>query len=201
MADPEKGGEQGAKPDAAPEQQTPTTPTPTPEEIKAQAVSEAKRAFEAQIEELTGHKSIEAAKAAKAKAEADKLAAEGKYAEAMQAAEARAQAAEERYRTAQVKAALLGASGEAVDPELVHELLASHGSVAEDGAVSIGGKPAAAAVAELLKAKPYLAKPAGGQGSGSEAGKPAGAKEPPKRADYPDDISYHKARAQYAAGK
>jgi hypothetical protein len=35
--------------------------------------------------------------------------------------------------------------------------------------VTIGGKPAAEAVAALLAAKPYLAKPVGGQGSGAGA--------------------------------
>lgn len=175
MADPTPAPAPTGEP-PVPTKPTPTpAPAQTPEQIREEAMAAARSEFSAQLEELTGHKTVEAAKAAKAKAEADRLVADGKFKEAADAANARAEQAEVRYRTAAIKGALLGASAEAIDPQVVHDLLAHQAQVGDDGTVTVGGKPAAEAVAALLKDKPYLAKPQGGEGSGSGAGDGNGA--------------------------
>jgi hypothetical protein len=117
--------------------------------------------FNQQLKAITGHESVDALKQAEAmrKGEEAKLLAE----RAAENAALREQLARER-----VNAALLSAASDSVDPALVAALLAGQGTVAEGGAVSIGGKPVAEAVKALLAEKPYLAR-AGKPGGGAPA--------------------------------
>jgi len=126
--------------------------------------------FSAQLKDLTGHETVAEAKAAKAKAEADHLAEQGRYKELAAAAEKRAAETQARYELTAIRSAIAGASGAAIDPEDILSRLASRAKVAEDGAVQIDGKPVAEVVAAVLKASPHLAKPAAGKGSGAGGG-------------------------------
>lgn len=149
-----------------------TTTGPSPEEIRAQAASE----FAAGLKAATGYDSLSALKAAQDKAAAEKLAEQGKFQELAEAAAKERDLYRERFQSAQVRSAILGAAATAIDPDVVHELLHGSAQVNADGAVTINGKPAAEAVAALLAAKPYLAKAAGSQGSGSGSGGAGGAR-------------------------
>jgi hypothetical protein len=139
---------------------------PTPEEVRAQAAAD----FAAGLKAATGYDTLSALKAAQDKAAAEKLAEQGKFQELAEAAAKERDLYRERFQQAQVRSAILSAAGTAIDPDVVHDLLARAAEVGADGAVTIGGKPAAEAVAALLAAKPYLAKPTGSQGSGAGAG-------------------------------
>lgn len=151
----------------------PATPTPpTPEQIRAEVLSE----VAAQLKAATGHDSIEALKAAQAKAKADKLAEDGQYKTLAEQAQAELNRVKGAYEAERIRGTLYAAAAESVDPDTVHALLSGQAKVGADGVVTIGGKPAAEAVATLLAAKPYLAKAAGGQGSGSGGASASGAK-------------------------
>jgi hypothetical protein len=119
--------------------------------------------FAAKLKAATGADSLDALAEAKAKAagETDRL-----------LAERTAELATERQRNAdmQVRAALSEAAvaGKAIDPSDVVALLAAQGKY-ENGVVTINGKPAADAVAALLKAKPHLVS-AGSAGGGTPQG-------------------------------
>jgi len=76
-------------------------------------------------------------------------------------------ASEKRFQDVQIKNALLTASTQSIDPDSVSAHLAHKASCDENGVVTIDGKPVAEAVAELLKAKPFLAKAEGDSGSGA----------------------------------
>lgn len=143
-----------------------TAAGPSTEEIRAQAAAD----FAAGLKAATGFDSLSALKAAQDKAAGEKLAEQGKFQELAEAAAKERDLYRERFHSAQVRSAILGAAGTAIDPDVVHDLLARSADVGADGAVTINGKPAAEAVAALLAAKPYLAKPVGGQGSGAGAG-------------------------------
>lgn len=179
----------------------PAAPAPTgpsAEQIRAELQAE----FAAALKATTGHGSLEALAAAQEAAEAKKLAEQGEYKQLAEKAEAQLAEIKAAYRAERVRSAILGAASESVDPEVVHALLASGAEVGSDGLVLIGGKSAGEAVADLLEAKPYLAKAAPSQGSGAGgAGGGAGPKGPPLRKDYPNEIDYHRARAQYAAAQ
>lgn len=126
------------------------------------ALAEQADAFAARFKEATGHASFDEFKTAQAKAKGD----EQRLLDERTAELSAARAELERQR---ISAAILAESGAAVDPGDVLALLAGQGKV-ESGVVTVGGKPVANAVADLLKAKPHLAKAAGGQGSGAGAG-------------------------------
>jgi hypothetical protein len=172
MADHAAGDGAGTTTDPGASAAAPTpTPTPTPAPdaaaLRAQLEAELSARFAAQLKELTGHDDFAAAKAAADKAAADKLAEQGKFQELAEQAQQQAAQFRQRYEAAAISAAIRGAAADSVDPETVHALLAGSATVGEDGAVSIGGKPAAEAVAALLALKPHLARAAGGQGSGA----------------------------------
>jgi len=135
-----------------------------------QAVEAQNAAFAAKLKELTGHESLEALNQAQ-------LAQQGKTEELLQAKADEAARYRARFEQAQVRSALLGAASDAVDPETVASLLSGQAQVAEDGSVTVGGKPAAESVAALLKQKPFLAKPAGQPGSAAPQS-PGGGKNP-----------------------
>jgi hypothetical protein len=149
---------QGAAGSTAP----PAPAAPTVAELRAQVMAE----LAAELKAATGHESIAAIKAAAEQAAAEKLAAEGRYKELAENAQRERDTIRAAYHGAQIRAALSAASAESLDPELVHTLLAAGAQVGQDGAVTVGGKSAADAVADLLKAKPFLAKPVGHSGSG-----------------------------------
>lgn len=183
---------------------TPAAPAPAPaptgpsaEEIRAQVTAE----YAAALKAATGHESIEALKAAQEAAEAKKLADQGEYKILAEKAETQLAQIKAAYRAERVRGAILSAAGEAMDAEVVHQLLASGADVGTDGAVTIGGKPTAEAVAQILKDKPYLAKPAPSQGSGSGGGGGAPKAGAPDRKDYTSEIDYHRARAQFEAAQ
>lgn len=69
-----------------------------------------------------------------------------------------------------IKAAVLSAASEAINPDMVLTLLVGQAAVSEDGSVLIGGKPAKEAVDELLQKNPFMAKPSGNSGSGAPVG-------------------------------
>lgn len=126
---------------------------------KALAAQQA--AFNEQFKAATGHDSLPAFQEAEAKRKGDFEALLNQRTSEL----AQAKAALEQ---ATVNNALLGAAREAVDPDVVLALLGAQAKV-ENGAVTVNGKPPAEAVKALLKDKPYLAKPTGGQGSGAGA--------------------------------
>lgn len=170
--------------------------TPSADEIRAAVEAD----FTARLKAITGVESLEALEAANKQAEVDKLKAQGEFQKLAETAQAEAAMYRARFESAQVRGAILGAATQAMDADVVLALLGPSATVAEDGSVSVAGKPAAAAVAELLKAKPHLARPAGGQGSGAGASG-TGATEPPKRADFPSEIDYHRAVAKHRAAQ
>lgn len=125
---------------------------------KALAAQQAQ--FQTQLKELTGHDSLKAFHEAQ-------LSEQGKLKELADAKTQEAHDYKTRFEQSQIKAALLSAASGAVDPDTVHSLLASGAAVDEAGNVTINGKPASEAVSALLEAKPFLAKPQGGSGSGA----------------------------------
>lgn len=172
MADPtDPTGAQA--PDGKPSQADPAaSAAPTPEQVRAQVLAE----LQAELKSATGHDSIAALKAAQAKAEAERLAEQGRYKELAESAQSQLTATKALLDGERIGRAILSAAAESVDPETVDALLRHRAQVSETGAVTVDGKPVATAVAELLAAKPHLAKPAGGQGSGAGASGSAGAR-------------------------
>lgn len=123
--------------------------------LAAQAAEHAK-----QLKELTGHDSLKAFQEAQLKAQ-------GKTQELLDAKTQEAAGFKAKYEQQAIDAAILTASGEALDPDTVRALLAGSAQIDGNGAVTINGKPPKEAVAALLKEKPFLAKPAGPAGSGA----------------------------------
>jgi hypothetical protein len=136
---------------------------PTTEEIRAQAAAD----FAAGLKAATGYDSLSALKAAQDKAAADKLAEQGEFKQLAEQAQAELAQVKTAYQAERVRGAILGAASTSIDPDTVHALLAAQAQVGADGSVTIGGQPVAVAVEALLKAKPHLARPVGGQGSGA----------------------------------
>lgn len=159
--------------DGKPTQADPAASTaPTPEQVRAQVLAE----LQAELKSATGHESIAALKAAQAKVEAERLAEQGRYKELAESAQAQLSATKALLDSERIGRAILSAAAGSVDPETVDALLRGRAQVNDQGAVTIGGKPVATAVAELLAAKPHLAKPAGGQGSGAGGSGSGGAR-------------------------
>jgi hypothetical protein len=181
----------------------PTAPAvpagPTPEEIRAELAAE----FAAKLKAATGADSLEELEAERKAAADAELAKQGEYQKLAEQALAEAGAYKARFEAAQIQAAIAAAATGSVDPETVSALLSPAATVGADGTVTIGGKPAAEAVSALLTAKPHLARPASsGTGSGSPgAAAPAKPASAPKRADFNDDVAYHRARAQWSAAQ
>ena len=164
-----------AEPQGTPTPPAPVTPpapaavapaavaTPTIDELRQQAAAE----FAAGLKAATGFSTLSEMKAAHEKAAANKLAEQGEFKQLAEQAQTRLVQMESDYQAERIRGALLAASAESIDPAVVQALLGGAAKVAPDGSVSVNGKPPAVAVAELLKAKPYLARPVGGQGSGA----------------------------------
>lgn len=143
--------------------------TQAPDEAAIRAAVGAE--FNAKLKELTGADSFEALKANQDLARQEALKAQGKFEEAAKAAEARTADLQRRFEATAIGHALETAAhaGGAVDGDTVADLLRHRAKVADDGTVTIDGKPPAQAVADLLKAKPFLAKASGSEGSGTPA--------------------------------
>jgi hypothetical protein len=124
-----------------------------------QALGVERAKFAADFKAATGHDSLTLFQDAEAKRKGE----EGKLLEQRTAElnQTRAELAQ-----ANIASAILGAAGEAIDPNTVLALLSGKAKF-ENGAVTIDGKPPAEAVKALLAEKPFLAKPAGGAGSGA----------------------------------
>lgn len=126
----------------------------------AEAVNAAQAKFQAQFREATGHDSLDAFKQ-------HQLKEQGKLQELADANKQQAETYKGQLHQTLITNALLSASGDAIDSDVVVELLAGKGSVDANGNVTINGKSAKDAVADFLKAKPHLAKPSGSTGSGA----------------------------------
>lgn len=162
-------GEQS--PDASNASTQAATP-PTTVDVQAEinkALTAQQKAFQEQLKATTGFDSLDAFKE-------NKLKADGKLQELAEANAAKAQSYQAKFQQSAINNALLSASGEAVDPTLVSQLLAGRCQCDDDGNVTIDGKPVADAVKSLLADKPFLAKAQGGTGSGSPQQTNAGAK-------------------------
>lgn len=122
--------------------------------------------FTGKLHKVTGGKSLEAW-------EKDRLEKQGEYQKlAEQYSTEAAQLRQELQQTI-ARAEILRAATDAIDPEVVHTLLRDKITVSEDGQVKVDGKPVASAIKALLTEKPYLARPAGGSGSGAPAAQKA----------------------------
>lgn len=139
---------------------------PSAEEIRAQVLAD----FARELKETTGHESLGALKAARELAEQERLKVQGEFQKLAEQAQAERDQYRQRYEASTVASSILAAAAAAIDPEVVQGLLAARAKVGADGQVTVDGKPVATAVEDLLKAKPFLAKPVGGAGSGSGAG-------------------------------
>lgn len=116
--------------------------------------------FAKRFKEATGHGSFDEFQTAKAKAtgETDKL--------LTQREQELAQTRAKLDQTLIGNALLSAAATSAIDPAVVQQLLLAKGKI-ENDTVTVEGKTPADAITDLLKDKPYLAKPSGGQGSGA----------------------------------
>jgi hypothetical protein len=127
------------------------------------ALAKQQAEFKDRLKAATGHEDFDAL--AKAKLQAD-----GDYQALAEKSVAEAQSWKGKYQQTAINNALLGAATDALDANIVVQLLGSQCVCDEaSGAVTIGGKPVAEAVKQLFAEKPFLAKPAGGQGSGAGA--------------------------------
>lgn len=154
MSDPIQATDPGAKPQA---------PAPDEAAIRAAVLAE----VNAKLKAITGVENIDALAAATETAKQQALKDQGRWQEAAQAAEARANDLQQKFNNALIERAITGAASQAVDAGTVHQLLAHQAQVSAEGAVTIGGKSPSEAVAALLKEKPFLARAVGGSGSGS----------------------------------
>lgn len=111
----------------------------------------------------TGHDTLDAFKTAQAKAK-------GEERKLLEERDAELAATKTQLAQVQISNALADAAvaAKAIDPATVVALLAAQGKV-ENGAITVGGKSAADAVAALLKGKPFLAQASGNQGGGTPA--------------------------------
>lgn len=156
-----------------PPTQNPPAQTPAPAsenvtpvvDVQAQitaALDKQKADFAVQLEQATGHKDLSALAEAKLKSE-------GKLQELADSKAAEAATYKSRFEQSQINNQLLTAASEALDSDVVMALLRDKASVDANGNVLVDGKSAKDAVADLLKAKPHLAKASGTVGSGSPA--------------------------------
>jgi hypothetical protein len=125
------------------------------------ATSKLQQEFAAQLKEATGHESLDALKT-------QKLADEGRLQELLDDKTKEADAYKNQFQQTQIDNSLLSASADALDADVIRGLLASKAVVDAGGNVTIDGKTVKDAVADLLKAKPFLAKASGNTGSSTQ---------------------------------
>lgn len=123
------------------------------------AVAAEKAKWAEQFKSATGLDNLDAFREHQAKQKGE----EAKLIDALKAEKA---ALEQRYQGSLVESQLRAASGAAVDPDVIVAMLCGKAEV-KDGVVTVNGKIPADAVAEFLKARPHLAKPAGPAGGGT----------------------------------
>jgi hypothetical protein len=163
------GGASGST--QTPQTQTAASTVDVQAEVQ-KALAAERAAFQKQLKDATGHDSLDALKESQLKEQ-------GKLQELAEAKTKESEGWRTRFEQTQIKAALLAASTQALDPVTVSDLLTGKAKCDEHGNVTIDGKPVADAVAQLLKDKPFLAKPEGGTGSGApqQTQKPAKTEE------------------------
>lgn len=138
----------------------PATPAVDIDALVNTALAKQSAEFAAQLEQATGHKDLKAFQESKLKEQGEfQKIAENKTTEAEQY--------KARFEQSAIQNALLSASTDALDVDVIAALLQSKATVDANGVVLIDGKPPKDAVAALLTAKPYLAAARGGQGSGT----------------------------------
>lgn len=161
MADPNDSNDGAATADAGTDK-TPTATIPVVD-VQAQinqALTAQQAEFSRQLKAVTGHGDI--------KELADtQLKEQGRLQELADSHKADALSFKTKFEQAAVSNALLAASADAINSEVVKNLLADKAVVDEKGHVSIDGKPVADVVKQLLIDMPFLAKPQGGTGSGT----------------------------------
>jgi len=179
-------------------------------EVKAELKRDLEAGFSARLKEVAGVDSLDALAEQRKAAEQAELTKQGEFqrlAETAQAerdaAKAEAAEAKKGHRELIAKSQIVAEAvkAQAVDPEVLHQLIGAQAEVAEDGSVTVGGKPVADAVSAYLQAHPYLAAASGNSGSGIGSAGTSGKVEPPKRADFASDVEYQKAAAKHAAAK
>jgi len=126
------------------------------EALKERLVQE----FTGKLHKVTGGKSLEAW-------EKDRLEKQGEYQKLAEQYSTEAAQLRQQLQQTIARAEILRAATEALEPEVVYVLLKEKVVVSDDGQVKVDGKPVAAAVKALLTEKQYLARPAGGSGSGA----------------------------------
>lgn len=122
--------------------------------------------FTGKLHKVTGGKSLEAW-------EKDRLEKQGEYQKLAEQYSTEAAQLRQQLQQTIARAEILRAATDAIDPEVVHTLLREKVTVTEDGQVKVEGKPVNLAIKALLTEKPYLARPAGGSGSGAPAAQKA----------------------------
>lgn len=150
----------GESPNAPTAQQSTQPPAVDVQAAVAKALADREAEFKKQLKELTGHDDLKALSEARLKEQ-------GKLQELADAKAAEAQNYKSRYESTLIENALLSASADAVDPDVVLDLLKGKATVDDNGVVTVDGKSAADAVKGLLDVKPFLAKAQGGTGSGA----------------------------------
>jgi|APLak6261659701_1056019.scaffolds.fasta_scaffold00478_3 hypothetical protein len=142
--------------------QTPPATTPPPDTVDVNAeIAKAQAQWQKDLEAATGHKSLDALKEQQLKDKGDLQA-------LLDSKSQEADGYKNKFQSTLVHTALLSASADALDSEVIHDLLANKAAVDSDGNVTVDGKPVKEAVANLLKAKPFLAKASGNTGSGTQ---------------------------------
>lgn len=140
-----------------------TDPTPLSKADLDQAVQAALSArdaeYTAQFEKATGFKSFQAFEEAKAQEK-------GEHAKIIEQRTAENAQLKTELDNTRIENAILAHAGGAIKPEQVLALLRGQAKV-DNGAVTIGGKSPADAVAAFLSENPHLAKPSGNSGGGT----------------------------------
>lgn len=142
---------------------SPAAGAPAAVDVQAQinqALAAKDAEFAAQLEKATGHKSLAALADANLKAQ-------GKLQELAESKTLEASTAKAELGRVKIDNALLAASADALDAEVISAVLAGRAVCDDSGTVTIDGKPVSDAVKQLLLDKPFLAKAQGGTGSGA----------------------------------
>jgi hypothetical protein len=148
--------------------ETQQAPAPDIQAEIQKALDEQRQGFERELEEATGHRSLSGFLTAHRQATEETR-------QRLEASSGEATKYRTLYEQQAIKAAVLGACGEAINPAMVFDLLAAKAAVSEEGAVTVDGKSAQEAVSEFLDQHPYLAKPRGCPGSGTPQSSTLGA--------------------------
>jgi len=147
-----------------------TTETVDVNAVVAKALAERDAKFAADFKQATGFDDLKTFTE-------HKLKTDGKLQELADASKAEAAHFKGQFHQTLVRSEILSSAGDALDPDTVHALLSSKAIVDDKGGVTIDGKLVKEAIAQLLKDKPFLAKPTGNQGSGTPHNTHSGVKQ------------------------